>query len=185
MPSGSNTMDNSYKTFGQLACQFPRGTKLSILGVHQLPLLSSQLKKFGAFTIPIVLSEQNEASEAVPEALPFIGATTQASTGSTALMLESELDGFTKLGGWVEMNTSNPKSVQWALTISDVSEDSFGWGMCLGGMIGDSANLDHFQAESHLKFNMGNKFCLKPGLAYVTDGNSKIAALMLRSNWSL
>jgi hypothetical protein len=42
-------------------------------------------------------------------------------------MLESELDGFTKLGGWVEMKTLNPKSAQWAVTLTDVSEGSFGW----------------------------------------------------------
>lgn len=185
MPSGSNTMENRYSTFGQLVCQFRRGTKLSVLGVHQLPLLSKQLRKFGAFTIPIVLSDQHEMSETEPETSPFIGARTQVAAGSTAIVLESELDGFTKLGGWVEMNTVNPKSVQWAVTMSDVSEDSFGWGMSLGGIVGDSATADHFQAESYVKFNMGDKFCLKPGLAYATDGNSKIAALMLRSNWSL
>lgn len=180
IPFDSNTMDNSYSTFVQLACQFPRGTKLSVLGNHQLPFVSKQLRKVGAFTIPLVLSNQHEASETEPEASPYIGTRAQVSGGSTAIMLESELDGFTKLGGWVEMNALNPKSVQWAVTLSDVYEDSFGWGMSLGGI-----GADHFQAESYLKFNMGDKFCLKPGLAFATDGNSRIGALMLRSNWSL
>ena len=184
-PSGSNPMENLYSTFGQLVCQFPRGTKLSILGVHQLPLLSDQLRKFGAFTIPSELSEQRDVSETEPEASTFTGTRTQVSAGSTAIVLESELDGFTKVGGWVEMNTLNPKSVQWALTLSDISEDPLSWGMSVGGIVGDSANADHFQAEAYLKFNKGDKFCLKPGVVYASDGNSKIASLMLRSNWSL
>ncbi|KAK7283427.1 hypothetical protein RIF29_12937 [Crotalaria pallida] len=183
--SGSNTAESRSSTFGQLVCQFPRGTKLSLLGLHQVTLSSRQLRKFGALTIPILYSKHREDTEAVPEALPLIGTKTRISAGSIALVAESELDGFTKLGGWLEMNKLNPKSVQWAVTMSDVSDDSFGWGMSLGGMIGGSASRDHFQAESYLKFNMGNKFCLKPGLAYVMDGNSRIAALMLRSNWSL
>lgn len=179
-PSGSNTADDRYNTFLQLACQFPRGTKLSVLGSHQLPFVSKQLRKFGALTIPSVLSNQHEVSETEPEASPFRGTRTQVSGGSAAIMLESELDGFTKLGGWVEMNTLDPKSAQWAVTLTDVSEGSSGWGMSLGGI-----GAKHFQAESYLKFNMGDKFCLKPGLVYATDGDSKIASLMLRSNWSL
>ncbi|WJX36058.1 hypothetical protein P8452_23975 [Trifolium repens] len=178
MPSGSNAIENRYSTFLQLVCQLPRGTKLSVLGNHHLPMLSKQFRKLGSFTIPLVLSDQHDASETEHEASP--STRTQVSGGSTAIMLESELDGFTKLGGWVEMNTQNPKSVQWVVALSDVSEDSFGWGMGLGGI-----GADHFQAEAYLKFNMGDKFCLKPGFAYATDGNSGIGALMLRSTWSL
>ncbi|XP_057437078.1 uncharacterized protein LOC130729361 [Lotus japonicus] len=177
--SGSNTMENISSTFGQLVCQFTKGTKLSVLGLHQVPFSSKQHRNFGALAFPIVLSNQDEETELVRER------TTQVSAGSIAVMVESELDGFTKIGGWVEMNKLNPKSIQWAITMSDVSEDSFGWGMSLGGMIGDSASSDHFQAETYLKFNLGDKFCLKPGFAYVMDGSSKIGALMIRSNWSL
>ncbi|KAE9609444.1 hypothetical protein Lal_00020099 [Lupinus albus] len=181
MSSGSDTMENRSSTFAQLVCQFPSGTKLSVMGLQQVPFSPRQHTKFGALTIPIVLSKQLEANEAVPEG----GTKKQMSAGSIVMMVESELDGFTKLGGWLEMNKLNPKSVQWAVTMSDVYDDSFGWGMSLSGMISDSASRGHFQAESYLKFIMGNKFCLKPGLAYVKDGNSKIAALVLRSNWSL
>ncbi|MCH93523.1 hypothetical protein A2U01_0014475, partial [Trifolium medium] len=53
-------------------CQLPRGTKLSVLGNRHLP-----------FTIPLVLSNQHEASETEPEASPFIR--TQVSGGSTAI----------------------------------------------------------------------------------------------------
>ncbi|CAL0318974.1 unnamed protein product [Lupinus luteus] len=185
MSSGSNTMENRSSTFAQLVYQFPSGTKLSVMGLQQVPFSPRQHTEFGALTIPIVLSKQHEANEAVPEALPFVGTKKPMSTGSIAMMVESELDGFTKLGGWLETNKLNPKSVRWAMTLSDVYDDSFGWGMSLSGMISDSASRGHFQAESYLKFNMGNNFCLKPGFAYVMDGNSKIAALVLRSNWSL
>ncbi|KAK7409904.1 hypothetical protein VNO78_00293 [Psophocarpus tetragonolobus] len=185
MPPSSNITENRSSTFGQLVYQFSGGTKLSILGLHHIPLSSKKLGKFGALTIPIFFSKQDEVSEAVPELLPSMGTETRVSAGSIALMAESELDGFTKVGGWVEMNKLNPKSLQLGLTISDVSDDSFGWGTCLSGIIGSSANEAHFQAESYLKFNLGNNFCLKPGLVLGIDANSKIATLMLRSNWSL
>lgn len=171
-------------TFGQLLYQFSRGTKLSILGFHRMPLSSKRLGNFGAFTFPIVLSKQNEVSEAAPpKVLSSTGIRT--SGGSIALMAESEIDGFGKLGGWFEMNKLNPQSVQFGLNLSDDSEDSLGWGMSLSRFIVNSENEAHFQAESYLRFNMGNKFCLKPGVVLGTDGKSKIAALMLRSNWSL
>jgi hypothetical protein len=54
-----------------------------------------------------------------------------------------------------------------------------------GGTSLSGTGAEHFQAESYLKFNIGDKYWLKPGLVYATDGNSKIASLMLRSNWSL
>ncbi|KAK7351766.1 hypothetical protein VNO77_11451 [Canavalia gladiata] len=185
MSSGSGTMVNRSSTFGQLVCQLPRGTKLSVMGLLHVPLSSRQHRNFGALTIPIVLSKQQELSEAVPEALSSIGTKTHISTGSIALMMESEVDGFTKIGGWVEMNQLDPKFVQWAVSVSDVCEDSFGWGLTVSGMNGDSAGGSHFQVDTYLKYNIGNKFCLKPGLALAKDGNSNIAALMLRSNWSL
>ncbi len=83
------------------------------------------------------------------------------------------------------MQKSNPKCLQWAVTMSDDSEDSFGWGMSLSGILGGPTCRDHFQAESYLKLNLGKRFSLKPGLAYVADGNSRTTALMLQSNWSI
>ncbi|CAJ1975309.1 unnamed protein product [Sphenostylis stenocarpa] len=130
-----------------------------------------------------VMSKQNEVSEGAPEVLPSMG--TRVLGGSIALTAESEIDGFGKLGGWFEMNKLIPQSVQFGVILSDDSEDSLGWGMSLSRFVGNSANEAHFQAESYLKFNMGDKFCLKPGVVLGTDGKSKIAALMLRSNWSL
>ncbi|KAI4298409.1 hypothetical protein L6164_031974 [Bauhinia variegata] len=184
MQPGSNLMENFSSTFGQLVCHFPRGTKLSLLGLHQVPMSSSQIRNVGTLTFPMLLSKRHAASETVPEALPVSGTNAQGTTGSMAFMVESEVDDITKIGGWIERNNLNPNTVRWAVTMSDVSDDSFGWGMCLSGMIGEASG-DNFLAESYLKFNLGNKFTLKPGLAYIMDGNSRTAALMLRSNWSL
>lgn len=100
-------------------------------------------------------------------------------------MLESEIDEIPKIGGWIEMEKSNPKHLQWAVSLSDDSEDSLGWGMRVSGTIESPTNLDHFWVESYVKMNLGNRFSLKPGIAYITNGNAKVAAFMLRSNWSL
>ncbi|KAK4254040.1 hypothetical protein QN277_009472 [Acacia crassicarpa] len=240
MPLGPNASEKWYSTFSELSCHLPRGTKLSVMGLYQIPRSSTELSKFGPLTIPILTSRQAEPEvpESVYGGLPWPGTRKHFSTRSVALMLESELDDITKIGGWVEMNRSN---VQWGASMADVSEDSFGWGMSLNGIMGDSATEDLFQVESHLKFNLGNNFgfsylqrtvlkikellphavnsekqsessrfssdgpdqeengrrwewkrilakpnnfCLKPGLAYVTSGNSKIFGLMLRSSWS-
>ncbi|XP_028777955.1 uncharacterized protein LOC114734499 isoform X3 [Neltuma alba] len=183
MPLGPNASENWSSTFTELSCQLPRGTKLSVMGLYQVPLSSAEPSKLGPLAFPILTSEQAEPE--VPETVygvyPWSETKTRVSTRSIALALESELDDITKIGGWVEMNRSN---VQWGVSVSDVSEDSFGWGMSLNGMIGDSLTGDLFQAESYLKFNLGNKFCLKPGLAYAAAGNSKVVGLMLRSSWS-
>lgn len=184
MPFGSDASANWYSTFSELSYHLPRGTKLSIMGLYQVPISSIELSKLGPLTIPILISERGEPGE-VPEAaygaLPRPETTTRFSNQSIALVLESEIDDTTKVGGWVEMKRSN---IQWGVSMADVSEDSFGWGTSLNGMIGDSASDDLFQAESYLKLNLSKKFCLKPGFAYVAAGDSKIFGLMLRSSWS-
>ncbi|KAF7829549.1 Clusterin alpha chain like [Senna tora] len=180
---GSNTWEKCSSTFGELACQFPGGMKVSLLGLYQVPLPSSEVK-LGSLTFPILSSKPRQVSETAYEVFPLLETRKQFSTGSVALMVESEVDDTTKIGGWVEMNKLNPRSVHWGISMADVSEDSFGWGMSLNGMIGDLASDDLFQVESYLKFNVAHKFCLKPGLVYVADGQTKLAGIMLRSSWS-
>ena len=67
MPPSSSITDNRSSTFGQLVYQFSRGSKLSILGLHHMPLSSKKLGRFGALTIPLLVSKQDEdeVSEAV------------------------------------------------------------------------------------------------------------------------
>ena len=86
MPPSSYMTENRCSTFGQPVYQFSRGTKLSILGLHHMPLSSKELGNFGAFTIPLVLSKQyeDEVSEAVREVLPSMGTRMSVSAGSIA-----------------------------------------------------------------------------------------------------
>ncbi|KAF6153909.1 hypothetical protein GIB67_023686 [Kingdonia uniflora] len=76
---------------------------------------------------------------------------------SVALMLESELDDSTRLKGWIEMQNSTPRCLQWAVTMSDTPEDQLGWGLSLGGMSQGSSTWDHFQVEAFLKLNIGGR----------------------------
>ncbi|KAM1617114.1 hypothetical protein ACFX1Q_016906 [Malus domestica] len=111
--------------------------------VYQLPKLSGECgeHRIGAITIPFSSLVHRKSPETMIEALvPPLGTNSQdnRSTGSVALMLESELDEFTKLGGWIEMKQSNPKHLEWAVTVADDSEDSVGWGIAL---IDDAAGV--------------------------------------------
>lgn len=175
-------------TFGQLVCQFPRGTKLSLLGLLQAPKLSNQRVNLGALTIPVCLGNQHESPEIVEATDPSILAVSgkAISKGSIALLLESELDEVTRIGGWVEVSQSNPKYVQWAVSMSDNNiEDALGWGMSVSGILGGPLDRDHFQVESYVKLNLSKRFNLKPGIAYVADGDAKMTAFLVRSSWSL
>lgn len=171
-------------TFGQLVCQLPRATKLSLLGLLEVPKPSNL--NLGALTIPVCLKTRHESPETVEAPDPGKA----ISRRSIALLLESELDEATRIGGWVELNQSNPKQIQWAVSMSDKNnnnndEDALGWGMSLSGIVGGPQESDQFKAESYVTLNMNKRFKLKPGIAYVTDGNAKAMALLVSSNWSL
>uniref|UniRef100_A0A5B7AXJ2 Uncharacterized protein n=1 Tax=Davidia involucrata TaxID=16924 RepID=A0A5B7AXJ2_DAVIN len=188
MQPGSVGIMRCFSTFGQVVCQLSRSTKLSLLGVHQFPKLSSQQVSLGALSLPIGIFKCHKAPEASMEAsAPPIGSQMEDNVvaGSIALMMESELDESTRIGGWLEMKNSDPKYLQWAATMSDTPEDDFGWGLSLGGSIQGPTSWDHFQVETFLKFNLGKRFTLQPALLYVMDGTTQFPALMLRSTWSL
>ncbi|KAK6938985.1 hypothetical protein RJ641_032493 [Dillenia turbinata] len=175
-------------SFASVVCQLSRGIKLSLLGLHRVPKSSDQQGNYGALTVPVGIWRHHRAPAVSAEAsTPPVGSDTVEVTpnGSVALMVESELDESTRVGGWLEMKKSNPKSLQWAIGLSDFPEDEFGWGLSLGGMIQGLTSWDHFQVEAYLKFNLGKRFSLQPGLVYMMDGTGQIPALMLRSTWSL
>ncbi|KAF8377798.1 hypothetical protein HHK36_031183 [Tetracentron sinense] len=185
---GSVGIRHCFSTFGQVICQLSKGTKLTILGLHQMSKTSSQQISLSVLTIPVGILKRNRSPDTSIESSspPIIRNTEEnISVGSIALMLESELDESTRLGGWIEMHKSNPKHLQWAVTMSDSPEDEVGWGLSLGGIIQGPSNWDHFQVEAFLKFNMGKRFSLQPGLVYVMDGTTRIPALMFRSSWSM
>ncbi|KAF2310147.1 hypothetical protein GH714_006747 [Hevea brasiliensis] len=166
----------------------PRGIKLSLLGVHQLRKSSSHHAKLGALTVPMAFLKHHKAPETMVEASAPLSETNTLqtfSTGSIAVKVETGLDENTTISGWIEMNNSNSNPLQWAVNLFDDSEDESGWGMCVSGMMAEgSRKWTHLQAESYLKLNLGNKFSIKPGIAYAVESNARIFALMLRSNWS-
>lgn len=179
---------HDFGTFGQIVCQLPKGIKFSLMGLQQVAKSSSHHSNLGALAIPVGFLKHPESPEISLQdsALP-VGASSQeitSRTGYIALKLESELDESTRIGGWIEMKNSNPKHLQWAINAFDDAEDEFGWGLCLSGVFVDPTSHGRLQAESYVKLNIGKKFCLKPGITYSRDGNAKILALMLRSNWS-
>ncbi|KAL5557831.1 hypothetical protein UlMin_034042 [Ulmus minor] len=186
----SDDIGYCFSTFGQILCQLPGGTKLSLLGLLQVPKLSTTPFNHGPLTIAVGgFKRKNSLETLVEEFSPPMGTTSQGNVpnGSIALMLESEYDEMTKIGGWIELKNSDPKHLQWAVSVSDDSEDSVGWGMRLSGMIEGSSHRDHFEVESYLKLNLGKNFSLKPGIAYayMMNGKANSAALLLRSSWSL
>lgn len=64
--------------------------------------------------------------------------------GFIALMLESEFDKNTRTEGWVEMKNSNPKYLQWAITMCDTTEDEFRRGLLLGNLVYGPKRLGTF-----------------------------------------
>ncbi|KAG6776605.1 hypothetical protein POTOM_020126 [Populus tomentosa] len=179
---------HDFGTFGQIVCQLPKGIKFSLMGLQQVAKSSSHRSNLGALAIPVGFLKHHESPEISfqDSALPVEASSQEITsrTGYIALKLESELDESTRIGGWIEMKNSNPKHLQWALNAFDDAEDEFGWGLCLSGVFVDPTSHGRLQAESYVKLNIGKKFCLKPGITYSRDGNAKILALMLRSNWS-
>lgn len=175
----------SLSTFGQVVCQLSTSTKLSLLGLHKESRLLSQRVNLGALAIPVSLFKQNISSEISVEEDSATTRKGRVSDGFIALMVETELEDNTRIGGWVEMKNSNPKYLQWAATMSDTPEDEFGWGLSLGGLVRGPKDWEHFQVETFLKLKLGKKFKFEPALLYVMDGATQFPALMFRSTWSL
>ncbi|GAB4832953.1 hypothetical protein Ancab_006973 [Ancistrocladus abbreviatus] len=176
-----------FSTFVQIICQLPRSTKLSLFGLHQVSKFGGQVS-LGSLTMPLGILKHRKPSETSiePSALP-LDQNMEAclSSGSVALMLESELDESMSIRGSVQLKNSDPRNLQWAVTMSDSPEDEMGWGLSLSGMIQDTMSCDHFQVEAFIKFNLGERFALQPGLVYLMDGSNQMPALVFRSTWSL
>ncbi|KAK4795381.1 hypothetical protein SAY86_013375 [Trapa natans] len=165
-------------TFGQVVYNLPRETKFSLMGLHENPIISNQSYSLGPFAIPMssLRGHQNSDVSGV--------CTGDSSSGSLAVMLESLLDEYKRIGGWVEMNRSSDKNLKWAISVSDDSKYELGWGLSLSGAADNSNKMDHFQVESYLKFNLGERLDVRPGIVHVMGNSSRITAFLLRSNWS-
>ncbi|KAK8291677.1 hypothetical protein V6Z12_D06G074200 [Gossypium hirsutum] len=125
--------EHCFSTFGQVVCQLPIRLKLSFLGLCRGPKLASRNFHLGALALPVGLSRYLEDVDTVNEEAFMPSDTNAPESGSVALMLESELDEYQRLGGWIEMKQTNPKILQWAVNLTDTSEDVFGWGVSVGG----------------------------------------------------
>ncbi|KAK3423731.1 hypothetical protein EUGRSUZ_H00932 [Eucalyptus grandis] len=184
---GSHGIEQLFSTFGQVVCQIPGKTKLSLLGLHEFHRLSNQHLSCGPLSVPISLLKQDRDPTSFGEfSSQTMGESTEGYTpsGSVAVMLESELDEDIRLGAWMEMKRSNPKHVEWAVSLSNDCNEELGWGLSLSGMSEGQSRWNRFQAESYINFNIGKKFNLRPGVVHVTDGKAGLTAFMVRSNWS-
>ncbi|XP_025886409.1 uncharacterized protein [Solanum lycopersicum] len=177
--SESGSLLYCFGTFGQVVCQLSSNTKLSILGIHKMAMLSRQQPELAAMSLPFCFLQRSGHPDAA-----FVE--NSALDGYHAMTLESEVYESTKIGGWVEMKRSNPKHLQWAVTMSDTSKDDFGWGLSLGGLQQGRRNYDRFQIESFLNFKVGKTCKCQPGLLYVmNEGATPFPALVFRTSWSL
>lgn len=186
--SDSTRLVHCFSTFGQVMCQLSGSTKLSLLGIHRVPKFSKQQVKLGPMAVAVGIFKHGkhpENSVGTSSSSVLTNAEENMSSGSIALTLETELDDSTKIGGWIEMKNSNPKHLQWAVTMADTPDDDFGWGLSLGGLVQGPKSWDHFQVEAFLRMNFGDRFSLQPGLAYVMDGTTQFPVATLRSTWSL
>ncbi|OVA01073.1 hypothetical protein BVC80_8811g11 [Macleaya cordata] len=192
-----------FSTFGQVICQLSQGTKLTLMGVHKKISRPCQQIPLQSLTVPVGSLKRHKVvspdASSADVSTPLVAMTRNNAEeentggGSIAVMVESELDESTRIGGWIEMQNSSPRYLKWAVTMSDTPEDELvGWGLSLGGggnveAEGHSSSTwdHHFQVEAFLKFNMlgGKRFSLQPGLVYVMDGTTRIPALMFRSSW--
>lgn len=184
---GSNATNRCFRTFGQVTCQILRGVNLSLLGCHQILKPSNSLHSTGAITLPVSFLRRRIAMEPESSAPPLemSRSMNHVSSSSIALKLDSLMDESTRIGGWIEIQNSREKQVKWSVSITDKPEDEVGWGMSVGGVVDGSRNHDRFQVESYLKFNIGHRFSLSPGLVYLTNSNGRTIGLMLQSHWSL
>ncbi|KAF5178538.1 GDSL esterase/lipase [Thalictrum thalictroides] len=176
---------NCFSGFGEVIYQLSKGTTLTLLGIHKRLIKPSQRSSLRKFTIPLGSLKRRETVDvSVDSPISPITGNTEG-IGSIALVLESELDDSTRVGGWVEMQNSNSRCLQWAVTMSDTPEEELGWGLSMGGITQGPSSWDHFQAEAFLRFNMGKRCSLMPGIVYVMDGTRRFPAVMFRSSWSL
>lgn len=171
-----------FSTFGQVIYQLSRGTTFTLLGLDKRLSTPSQQMRLSKFTLPLGSLKHDANRNA---SLGTQNMDDKVSCGSISLMLESELDESTRVGGWVEMKNSDPRCMHWAVSMSDTPEKELGWGLSLGGIVQGPLTWDHFQAEAFLKVNVNKRCSLQPGIVYVMDGTNHIPALMFRSNWSL
>lgn len=170
-------------TFGQVSYQPFDETRFTLSCLMQMHKPLSYLFKFGTLAIPTGhLKQQNSDVQGQESSSARSKKADGISSGSIALMLDSQLDESTNLSGWIELQKSS-KLLQWGASLSDIPEDELGWGLRMGGKIG--GHFNQLQLEGFLNFNFDKRFNLQPGLLYATDGRKHTPALVFRSSWHM
>lgn len=167
-------------TFGQVACQLFRGTKLSLLGLHHASKATNQWISARGLGIPVDILKQRGT--------PAMKDEENGGNGSIAVLLESRVAEITQLKCWVETEQPNPRCLRYALRVTDSLEDEFGFGLGLAGTVRvgpGPARWESHQLEAFMKLNLGKGFSLQPGVVHAINGETQVPALMLRSTWSL
>lgn len=168
--------------FGQLSCEpfEGRDTKVTLSGLWEIHPKPFQQMKIGMLAVPIFggtirnAARSHSSTRRPLETIP---------NGSVAVMLETELDKCTSLGGWVQMEKSYKKYPQWGVSMSDTPEDCLGWGLRMGGGFSSEQQV---QLEGFLNLNIGDKFNLQPGFVMSTGCRNfkNHLGFMLHSFWS-
>ncbi|KAI3919861.1 hypothetical protein MKW98_001117 [Papaver atlanticum] len=142
-----------FSTLGQVLCQITKGTKLTLIGVHNKLIRPSQQQdiQLNRFTVPFGgLRNINVGPTYASTASPLADNLTRIANaeeelevnnsggGSIAVMVDSELDENTRIGSWFEMQNSTPAHLRWGVTMFDNleaedGESSVGWGLGVGG----------------------------------------------------
>ncbi|KAG8093710.1 hypothetical protein GUJ93_ZPchr0012g19776 [Zizania palustris] len=96
---------------------------------------------------------------------------------------ELKIDEDSRIGAWIEVKRTNPRSLRWALTLSDTPEDDLGWGVSFRR--GTEGHAERVQLEGFLNFHLGKKAILQPGLMFNIDGRRCAPAVVFQSSWFL
>lgn len=153
------------------------------------------------------LGASSSISSAQYPSLPSLNSNSKRiSTQSVAFSAEAEFNESMQIGGWLQADREDwlcragTKSLQWALCLSKFPENGFGWGLSIGKSREDPFSMQRSQEmhppdakhpvsqillEAFAKIPCGKGFTLQPGLLYMTNGNARTPAFMLRASWSL
>lgn len=182
--NAESDMDNChFTTFSQILYKPLEDLKVTLSGLWQMRRPSSHLVKISNLTVPLIHLKRSRASEV------HIQAIGTGNPHSVALMVGGEYLESTKLEGWVEVDGPlNENLIRFGVSFCDMPENELGWGLRVGGEgKGSLLRVERFQMEGFLNFDLGRggNAKLQPGLVYVTEGGSRVAALVLRSSWSM
>ncbi|KAJ4803203.1 GDSL esterase/lipase [Rhynchospora pubera] len=188
MANATSDLDNChFTTFSQITYKPLEDLKVSLSSLWQMRRPSSHLLKLRNLTIPLIHLKRSRDSEVLIQG--YDTGTSSSTSHSVALMLDVEYLESTKLESWVEVDEPlNENLIKFGVSFCDMPENELGWGLRVRGKgKGSLLRAERFHMEGFLNFDLGRggNAKLQPGLVYVTEGGSRVAALVLRSSWSM